>query len=99
MQADVFYVPVSARLDFALAAAALAKSGLHNEIIMSVLLGMITDVDGKVDIMPVGHSLLSQSLTQLLGITSRRPCTSAVRAYMGGPGKRHTAYVCLPLNA
>ncbi|CAL5222166.1 g4491 [Coccomyxa viridis] len=51
--ADVFYVPVSARLDFALAAAALAKSGLHNEIIMSVLLGMITDVDGKVDIMPV----------------------------------------------
>ena len=61
MQADVFYVPVSARLDFALAAAALAKSGLHNEIIMAVLLGMITDVDGKVDIMPVGHHCFYQS--------------------------------------
>ena len=55
MQADVFYVPVTARLDFALAAAALAKSGLHNEIIMAVLLGLVTDVDGKVDIMPVCH--------------------------------------------
>ncbi len=67
MQADVFYVPVSARLDFALAAAALAKSGLHNEIIMAVLLGMITDVDGKVDIMPVGHHcFISHQLVLLM---------------------------------
>ena len=62
MQADVFYVPVTARLDFALAAAALAKSGLHNEIIMAVLLGLVTDVSGKVDIMPVCYSLSYQSL-------------------------------------
>ena len=53
VQADVFYVPVAARLNFALATAALAKSGLHNEIIMAVLLGIVTDLDGRVDIMQV----------------------------------------------
>ena len=53
VQADVFYVPAAARLDFALAAGALAKSGLHFEIIMAVLLGIITEEDGQVDIMQV----------------------------------------------
>lgn len=58
MQADIFYVPIAARVDFALAAGALEKSGLHYEIVMAALLGIITDVDGQVDIMPV-HILFS----------------------------------------
>ena len=60
MQADAFYVPSAARLDFALAAASLAKSNLHSDIIMAILLGIVTDVDGQVNIMPV-RSLLSCS--------------------------------------
>ena len=58
MQADIFYVPIAARMDFALAAGALEKSGLHYEIVMAALLGIITDVDGQVDIMPVHIRLL-----------------------------------------
>ena len=53
MQTDAFYIPANARLDFALAAAALAKSDLHTWHAMPVLLGIITDVDGQVDIKPV----------------------------------------------
>lgn len=53
MQADIFYIPAAARLDFALAAAAVARSGLHNDIIMAVLLNIVTEEDGKVDLMQV----------------------------------------------
>ena len=49
-------------MDFALAAGALEKSGLHYEIVMAALLGIITDVDGQVDIMPV-HILFLPDLS------------------------------------